>query len=81
LCVTLVIFAELTWAPSVKAVSLKRTSTRSPPWMLGVTPVQQEPPGWLNSRKPVASMTPSPIPICCPLRETVTVAVSPAWSV
>src|SRR3712207_5381292 len=77
---TLSIFAELVTAPSVNAVSLNRTSTRSPPWMSGVTPVQQEPPGWLNSRKPVASMTPSPMPTCCPLRETVTVAVSPAWA-
>jgi hypothetical protein len=88
LAVTSVISAELTFMPSTSGEPLNLTDTSSPPWRSGVTSVkhpENPPPGagvasWFHSMKPVASTTPVAVPTVWPARETVTVAVWPAWA-
>ena len=77
---TAVTVGEAVIAESVNAAPLKETLTSSPGLMVGVTPIQHSPPGWLNSRKPVASTVPTPMPITWPPRSTSTVASWPACS-
>jgi hypothetical protein len=78
--VTSVTVGDIVTAESVKASPLNETLTSSPGLMVGVTPIQHSPPGWLNSRKPVPSTVPRPMPIVSVPRSTSTVASCPAWA-
>ena len=77
---TEVTVGDIVTAESVKASPLNETLTSSPGLMVGVTPIQHSPPGWLNSRNPVPSTVPVPMPIVSVPRMTWTVACCPAWA-
>jgi hypothetical protein len=81
LAVTSVTVAELTFMPSTSGELLKRTDTSSPSLMSGVTSVKHDAASWFHSMKPSSGTTPVAVPMFWPPRETVRVAVWPAWAV